>query len=147
MKKFKRVSSALAAVAMAACMAVGTGLSASAAAVYDANENIVGEGGFYAYWDSDDNGTSEWAAAPYSMYDANIAYATYNGNGTVTLTLQEGTFTTPRGEVKGSITGLYEVGSKDNLIEGNVVTLTVGAEYEYAVDGYHSGSVLKFVLV
>lgn len=155
MKKFKRISSAAVAAATAALMVVGTGFSAMAATVYDKDGQVVGDGGFYSYWDSDGNGTKEWAKAPYGMYDANIAGAIDNGDGTVTLTLKEGTFEITDGEgnvirtFTGTITGIYVVDDEDhedNLVSGNSVTINIGQEYTYAANDHHSSSTLKFVL-
>lgn len=79
MTKFKRITSAVAATAMAACMVVGTGFGAYAASVEDVNGNVTGECSFYRLKDG------EWSAAPYGMDDGNITEAVLNDDGTITL--------------------------------------------------------------
>lgn len=153
----KKIISTILALAMVGAMS----LAASAATVYNTDGTTYGTGGFYALWeDTNGDGTVDsndnWTAAPYGMYDMNIAKAVYNGDGTVTITLQEGTFniTNSNGDVvytvKGSITSMYDAEKDEdleyNLVSDNTVTLTIGREYYYNASENHKGSTLKFLV-
>lgn len=92
----KKIASVVAAMAMAATMSVSA-LSASAACVKDVSNNCVGDGGFYTYWeDINNDNVIDWddaEPAPKGMYDCNISSAIQQNDGTVLVTLVEGTIT------------------------------------------------------
>lgn len=129
MKK-NRIIAGLSAIMMGATMMASTAMSASAKTVYDTSGAVVGDGGFYTYYDSDGDGTSEWAQAPnrhgIRMYDALIANAIENSDDTYTLTLQS---VTVAGIASGSISKISVTTNGDNLISNNQVTLDADTTY------------------
>ena len=129
MKLTKKITAAVAALSMATTAFASTAMSASATTFTDYNNNLK-NGSFYAYWDSDGDGDSEWAAAPYGMDDGNILAVTDNGDGTYELELQDATFTLPViGSKTGYISSLCDSGSNETLTGTNV-----SGHPAYAVD-------------
>lgn len=144
MKKNK-ILAGLSALVMGATMMAGTAMSASAYCIHDAF-GCVGDGGFYAYYDSDGDGTQEWAPAPHGMYDGNITGVIANDNGTYTLTLDEATYTityTVNGvehsyQVQGTIDSISTTEGGSNLISNGQVTLAPDTTY-YVYVVAHNG--------
>lgn len=183
MRLNKKITSALTAVAMSAVLVSGMAVSASAATVYDTNEQsiinatyqsdgvtpITG-GGFYAATrDLDGDGTvgsaGDFVAAPYGMYDGNIAGGTVNGvtydhlveyDGTeVTFSLQTATykFTTPAGvsyEVEGTITDIRDSNDENanSVIENGRVSMEVGVTYYLVTSsgGHENNMPVRFII-
>ena len=146
--KFKKISAALTAITLAATMAAGMAMTASASPVVE-NGVVMGDGGFYAYYDADNDGTSEWAPAPHGMYDANIkGDVIYNSTtDTVSFELQSAKYTIQVGnqtyEVEGTVTAILNE-DDENVIQDDVATMVVGEEYTLVVDGYHRNTVVEF---
>lgn len=134
MKMMKKISTMAIAAAMAVTMAVGSGISSSAANVVDSTGAVIADGGFYY----------RGAQAPYGMYDGNIDGDVYYEDGVVTFALQSTTFETPHATVEGSISHLYDENGVDAIVDG-VATLIVGDTYTLVVEGYHNFDV-QFVL-
>ena len=138
--KSKKIISALSALVMGATMMAGTAMSASAYCIHNENgcaEDVL----FYAYYDSDNDGTSEWAPAPHGMDTVNIASATNKNDGTYTLSLRTGTLTFGSYyQIEGTITCISEEeGNEDgNLIANNQVTLSANTSYWIQVDVHGS---------
>lgn len=149
MKMMKKIST-MAIAAMAATMAVGSGISSYAANVVDSTGAVIADGGFYSYWDSDKDGTKEWAAAPYGMYDGNIDGDVYYdaSTNTVIFTLKDGVYTTPIGEVSGSVVDITDSTGKSAIDKDGIVTMVVGEEYTLTTTsgGHTGGSTAKFII-
>ena len=129
--KSKKIISALSALVMGATMMAGTAMSASAYCIHDGNGECVEDVQFYAFYDSDNDGTSEWAPAPHGMDTVNIASATNNGGGSYTLTLRTGTLSFNQYfNIQGTITCVSEneYDTDGNMIENNQVTLDAAAD-------------------
>ena len=125
MKKMKKISALVTALAMSATMAAGMALNAGAYCIHD-GDDCVEDVTFYTYYSS----TSSWAPAPHGMDTVNIADATDNGDGTYTLTLRTGTLTFGTYyQVEGTITSVSTTEGGTNLISGDSVTLSTGSTY------------------
>lgn len=118
-KLFKKI----AAIGMAAVMLLGTGL------VSCAEESVLTITGarFYAYYDADDDGTEEWAVAPYGMDDGNILSVTQNGD-TVTIALGVGTYNIEMGAM-----GTVNMTGYLSMLESGVIETTTDSSYSPAM--------------
>ena len=110
MKK-NRIIAGLSAIMMGATMMAGAAMSASVATV---TGDVTGDDAFWAYYDSNGDGTSEWAPAPMGMDDGNIdgdvASTTINNATTVDFDIKAASYDTDGDgidDASGYIDALY----------------------------------------
>lgn len=132
MKK-NRIIAGLSALMMGATMMSGAAMSASAKSFTPAGGGTA-DGGFWAYYDTDGDGTKEWAVAPtkfgIDMYDATINTITDNTSNSYTIGLK----TAGNTFVSGTVTSIRASSTGPNLISGNSVTLNSNVVYYMDVD-------------
>lgn len=143
MKLTKKITSAIAALAMATTMGMSA-LSASAACVHDGN-TCVGEV-HIAYWsDSNNNGIVDSGETTVITHaDGLIAnYPTLNEDDDLEITFQ----TMSYHGATGSVTSLCAYGTQNNLISNNEATVTPGEAYTMTISyGEHmAGSTMNIV--
>lgn len=135
MKKNK-ILAGISALVMGATMMAGTAMSASAADVYDLNDNYVGDGGFYTIWEDTNNdgvvdSNDDYTRAPYkhgiNMYDDMIDEIIDNGDGTYTVTFKS---LTVYGVATGSVTSVKDASGAEKLASG---TATIYANTDYTL--------------
>ena len=138
MKKNK-ILAGLSALVMGATMMAGTAMSASAADVYDLNDNYVGDGGFYTIWEDTNNdgvvdGNDDYTRAPYKhgidMYDDMIDEIVDNGDGTYDVTFKP---VTVYGIATGTISSVKDA-SNNELLNSGTATIYANTEYVITVD-------------
>ena len=131
MKKNK-ILAGISALVMGATMMGSMAMTASAK-TFTTYSGGTADGGFWAYYDTDGDGTKEWAVAPtkfgINMYDATISSITDN-NGTYTLGLQ----TAGNSFTSGTVTSISTSNGGSNLINNNSVTLSTNTVYYMTVN-------------
>lgn len=150
MKLTKKITSAIAALAMATTMGMSA-LSASAACVHE-NGSCEGELNIYTYWDSDGNGTSEWAAPPHTLDGLFTDTIINSTNGVITVNFGS---TTIYGTT-ATVNGIYDTYAKAvaadpdyNYVSANAATVSLDTEYYLTLNynGHPGGTpmLVKFV--
>lgn len=113
-------------------MVMGSGVAAFAGNGILADDEKTVQ--FYAQYDD-----GHWAAAPYDMNDANIAEAYAEDDGTYTLILQEGAYTTPvatKGQIKTVVDANGKIVSVDADGDGyaDYVNMATGESNKYTLN-------------
>lgn len=140
--KLKKITSAIAALAMTAAMGVSA-MSASAADAYDTSNTYLGDGGFCYSTD----GVNYTTPAPHGMYDGCI-----DGDITVdtstncaSFNLKDGTFTIGGNTYSGYVDGIYT----DAACTNNIATDTDFNGKVDTVTSMNTGNVyyIKIVII
>ena len=150
MKLTKKITSAIAALAMAATMGMSA-LSASAACVHF-NNTCLGELTIVTYWDSDGNGTPEWAAPPHDLDGLFTDTIINSTNGVITVNFGSTTIY----DITATVNGIYDTYAEaiaadpdDNYVNNNAATVALNTQYYLTLNynGHPGGNPMPVMFV